>query len=189
MAQTKEEIKVAASGDLYIAPAGAKLPADVDEALDPAFFDIGLVTEDGVTFTNGAEVEDIRSWQRTNPVRRIVTSRTFAAASQLQQWNPDNFSLAFGGGEWSEPSPGVYRYDPPGDADALAEYAVVIDAQDGDRKDRFVIINATVADEVETQFVRNAAAVLPITFNALTPDNVDAPWYYLTDDAAFEPGS
>lgn len=187
MTQESKDIKVLASGELYVAPVGAKLPKSSDESLDPAFIGLGLVTEDGVTFTSGAEVEDIKSWQKPNPVRRIVTGRSYTAAAQLQQYNRENFGIAFGGGEWSEPEPGVYRYDPPADSDALAEYVVVIDAQDGDREDRAVIKRATVEGDVETQFVRNAAALLPITFSALTPDDADQPWYYLSNDESFAP--
>jgi hypothetical protein len=183
--QDSREIKVAAHGDLYIAPVGTRLPGDVDEALDAAFVNLGYLTDDGVTFSSGSEREDIRAWQKQQPVRRIVTGRSFSVGFQLEQWNPDNFALAFGGGEWSEPSPGVYRYDPPADSDALSEYALVVDSQDGSRQDRFVVFRGTVADDVETQFVRNAAAVLPITFEALTPDDADRPWYYVTDDPAF----
>lgn len=187
MSQESKDIKVLASGELYVAPVGTTLPKSAEDKLDPAFIGLGLVTEDGVTFTNGAEVEDIKSWQKPNPVRRVVTGRSYTAAAQLQQYNRENFGIAFGGGKWTEPEPGVYRYDPPGDADALTEYAVVIDAQDGEREDRAVIMRATVEGEVQTQFVRNAAALLPITFAALTPDDAERPWYYLSNDEAFAP--
>lgn len=187
MAQDPKEIKVLAEGDLYIAPLGTTLPTKPEAALDAGFINLGLVTDDGVTFSAGKEVEDIRSWQRTTPSRRIVTSRTYTAAAQLQQYNRENFALAFGGGEWTEPSAGVYRYDPPADADPLAEYAVVIEGKDGDREDRAVILRATIEGDVETQFVRNAPAVLPITFSAMTPDEADRPWYYLSNDDAFAP--
>lgn len=187
MTQESKEIKVLASGELYVAPVGTTLPTSADEKLDAAFIGLGLVTEDGVTFTNGAEVEDIKAWQKTNPVRRIVTGRTYTVAAQLEQYNRENFGIAFGGGEWTEPEPGVYRYDPPADSDALAEYCLVIDAQDGDREDRAVVSRVTVEGDVETQFVRSAAALLPITFSALTPDDADRPWFYLSNDEAFAP--
>lgn len=189
MAQNTDEIKVLAEGDLYVAPVGTKLPESVSDVLDAAFVNLGLTSDEGVTFAHGSEVEDIMSWQRLTPSRRIVTSRSFSAATQLQQYNRENFAIAFGGGDWTEPKAGVYRYDPPADADPLAEYAVVIDGQDGERKDRAVIMRATIEGEVETQFVRNAAALLPVTFQALTPDEEDAPWYYLSNDEAFAPGS
>lgn len=189
MTQESKEIKVLASGELYVAPVSAepKLPESATEALDAAFIGLGLVTEDGVTFTSGSEVEDIKSWQKPNPVRRVVTGRSYTAATQLQQYNRENFGIAFGGGEWTEPKPGVYKYDPPADADPLAEYVVVVDAQDGEREDRAVIMRATVEGDVETQFVRNAAALLPLTFAALTPDDADRPWFYLSNDEAFAP--
>jgi len=187
MAQNTKELKVLAEGELYVAPVGTTLPESESEELDSAFLGLGLTTDEGVTFTAGKEVENIMSWQRQTPSRKIVTGRSYSAATQLQQYNRENFGIAFGGGEWSEPSPGVYRYDPPADFDPETEYAVVIDGQDGDRKDRAVIARATVEGDVETTFVRSGLALLPVTFAALTPDDADRPWYYLSNDEAFAP--
>lgn len=187
--QDSNEIVVAAGGSLSFAPVGTPLPTNLTTALNAAFKDVGYIDEDGATFTAGVDVEDIMSWQKATPTRRLVTARTLAAQANLQQWNEDNFALAFGGGDWTEPTAGVHRYDPPADQDPLEEHAVVLAWQDGDRSSRLVISRATVNEEVETQFVRNGASVLPITFQALTPDDADAAWYYLTDDHQFSAAS
>lgn len=187
MAQDADEIQVAANGDLYIAPYGTTLPADTDPraALNAAFSNVGYLSDDGMSLAAGASVEDIRVWQKQNPARRIVTERTFSASGSLAQWNEETFAVAFGGGEWTTTAAGVYRYDPPADGAAITEYAAVLDWQDGDRLYRTVIQRATLADDVETQLVRNGPSLLPITLNALTPDDEDAPWFFVTDDPAF----
>lgn len=188
MAQTAEQIKVAAEGKIYIAQKAWEpvLPTDVTTALDTNFKEVGYASDDGVSFSKSEQVEDVNVWQSQTAARRIVTSRDFSATVPLAQWNRNTVSAAFGGGTWSEPKVGVFRFDPPADVEALAEYVVVIEAEDGKKKDRWVIERCNVTGDVETQFVRNAAALLPVTFSALTPDGKEKPWYFLTNDAAMK---
>lgn len=194
MPQEAAELVVAAAGNVRVAnladnptlPTASAAPG----AAWAAGFDLGYTTEDGATFTATPTVEDINAWQKATPVRRLVTARAFTVAFSLEQWNRETFALAFGGGEWSEPSPGVFRYDPPADTDALAEYAVVIDFADGDRKGRVVVFKANVTEAVETNLTRTGAALLPVTLSALTPDDEDRGWYFVgDDDLAFEASS
>lgn len=186
MAQEAAEITVAADGNIYVAPYSDSLvlPETEDEALASEFQEMGLASENGVTFTATPDVTDINAWQKATPVRRIVNARTLTLATELLQWNEDTFATVFGGGEWSE-SGGTFRYDPPADTDALAEFAVVIDAFDGDRKQRWVVMRCNATEAVETNLVRTGAALLPVTFSALTPDDADRAWYFLSGDLAF----
>lgn len=189
MAQNKEQIKVAAKGGLYIARAADEptLPDDLTTALDEAFTNVGYFGDEGATATKTEEIEEVTAWQSQTAVRKIVVKRDFSIAGTLLQWNRDNVSLAFGGGTWTEPSSGVYRFDPPADYDALTDWVGVLETRDGDRIDRWVVESGNITGDIETQAVRNAAMTLPITLSALTPDGKDRPWYYLSnDDPAFE---
>lgn len=187
--QNAEQLVVAARGDIAIAPVGTPLPTDLG-ALDDAFVVLGYTTDDGVTFNYSESREEIPAWQAANAIRRIVTARDLTTSYSLQQWNRDTFALAFGGGTWSEPTPGVNRYDPPDVDDPLAEYCEVIDFHDGDRHSRIVIEKGGISEDVETSLVRTAASVLPVAFKALAPDDsTDSPWYFLGDDPAFEESS
>lgn len=191
MAQSSDQIKVAAKGGLYLAryDDNPTLPTDVTSKLT-GFNEVGYASTDGVTFTKSEETEDILVWQSKTAVRKIVTKRDFSAATQLVQWNRENVALAMGGGEWSEPKPGVFRFDPPKDYDALTDWVAVIETVDGERIDRYVIEKCNITGDVETQAVANAAQALPITLSALTPDGKDKPWYYLSnDEAAYAVGS
>lgn len=184
-----DNIRVGANGDVYLARLGLgiDLPGldDPREALDADFVEIGYASDDGVTFSFGTTVEDIKGWQKTATLRRLVTDRAFDVGVQLLEWKPENFAIAFGGGEWTETAPGVFAYAPPADTDALIEYAMVVDWNDGDHEHRAVIRKGTVTDDIETNLRRNAAALLPITLNALASDDDEAPWYYVTNDEAF----
>lgn len=195
MPQSAEQLTVALTGKVWVAPytTSLVLPSNPFDAPDAAFKDIGYTTEDGVTFSVTPNVEDIMAWQKATPVRRIVTSRDSTLSYTLEQYNRDTFALAFGGGTWTSvaavPGPpavaAYHRYDPPADADKLAEYACIIDFKDGTKDGRLVMRRGTVNDTVETQLVRNNVALLPVTLAALTPDGASNPWYLLSDDAAF----
>lgn len=191
MALVKEQVRVASKGQISVAPAGtATLPATEIAALDPALVGLGYTSDEGVTLTYEQESESIKPWQRKGSIREIVTARNLQVAFQGLQWNADTFALAFGGGEWSEVSAGHYRYDPPGESDALAEYTMVLDFEDGDEKFRLVIERGSITDSVETNLVNNAAALLPVTFKALeVDDEEDRPWFLLTNAEGFEGGS
>lgn len=197
MPENTAEIVVAAKGSISTAPVGSNLPTDLG-ALDAAFGDLGLTTEDGVSFTYAEARVDINAWQRSTAVRRIVTGRDLTTSYSLEQWNEETFQLAFGGGTWSEPSPGVFQYLPPDEDDPLAEYAQVIDLFDGDRHGRLVIPRGAVNEDVQTTLVRASASVLPVAFKALAvEDDTGLPdfdgatpnWYYLSNDEAFAPAS
>jgi hypothetical protein len=192
MGQDSQQIKVAAAGGLYIAQYDDEptLPTDLDTALDAAFKEVGYASDDGVTFTKSESVEDINVWQKQTPARKIVTGRDFSAVASLVQFTRENVEVAFGGGEWTSPKSGVYRFDPPKDYDPLTDWVAVIETKDGERVDRWVIERCNITGDVETHAVRNAAMLLPITLSALTPDGKDRPWYYLSNDnAAFESAS
>lgn len=188
--QNADELVVAARGNIQLAPLGTTLPEDLGD-LDASFEDLGLVDENGSSISYAEARQDIMSWQVPTAVRRIVTGRDFSATYALQQFNSPNVKLAFGGGEWTEPTTGVFRYDPPDDDDPLAEYSQVIDFYDGDRHGRFVIPRGAVNEDVQTSLVRSAASVLPVAFKALDAgDLADSNWYFLSNDDAFVvPGS
>lgn len=193
MAQDSGEIVVAKQANVYIGPVGTVVEDNPTTALAAGFVELGYTTEDGVTFSASVDVEDIRAHQSSTPVRRIVTGRGVMASFSLEQWNRDNFALGFGGGTWTQvtapvttapTSPGVYEFLPPSDDDDLAEYALVLDFQDGSRASRVEIHRGNVSDSVETTLTPTGAALLPITFTGLTPDGQDRAWRYLSNDDA-----
>lgn len=187
-----DEIFVGSSGQVYFAPVGTPLPAlgsDPKAALNKAFLGVGFLTEDGVTPTFGTQVTEIMSWQSSQPTRRNRQTQTYSFAFSMQQWNENNLLLAFGGGEVSQKGE-FFSYKFPEDGDALAEWSLVVDAQDGDIHQRFVLARGTVTDDVSSAFKRTQESALPITVKGLTaPVGAPASCYLLSDDPAFNPGS
>lgn len=184
MGKDANEIHVASDGGVYAADVGATMPSAL--TTDPeqnGFVNLGFFSEDGVTFTDTPTVEDLNAWQSSDPVRRLVTSRILTVSGSMIQVNQENFLVAFGGGEFSSPGSGLYRYDPPAAQDPLAESALVIRSLDGTKQNQYEVFRANVTEAVESQLSRSSAQQLPVTWSALTPAAGGASWGFLTDDA------
>lgn len=181
--KTPVEIIVGANGSVYNAPLGSDLPSGIDVPLDEAWVDLGYVSEDGVTWTDGKSVEEINAWQSLFPVRRLITAKTGSLAYALMQWNGDTVRLAYGGGDITETSEGNYQFTPP-DASALDESMQAVEWQDGEYDFRLIFPRGMVTDDVETNIVRNNAALLPITFGLLDAAN-QPPYILQTNHPAF----
>ena len=183
-----DDLVVAGTGQVYVAPVGTALPTTPGATLNAAFVGLGYHTEDGVSISVEPTVEDYMAWQSKQPVRREFTAQDITITFALMQWDEDTVPLAFGGGVISSVS-GGYRYDFPADDDALDERSIVVDCVDGDELHRFVFQRGSVTDAVESTFARNAPATLPISFKVLAPTTGGSPGYYLTDSTAFAAGS
>jgi hypothetical protein len=185
MAKDASEIVIGSNGAISLGAVGDTVATDPTDALS-GFMELGYATTDGVSFSDSPEILNVESWQASKPTRKKTQTRVTTASVTLQQWNPDNFVLAFGGGDWASEGGGVYRYDPPALEDDLPEHLVVIDWQDGDKSYRLPLHKVTVEGGVETTINRQGESVLPITFEVLEPDT-GAPWNLYTDDPAFAP--
>lgn len=182
------EVTVGASGRVLVAPVGTALPTSM-AALNVAFKDIGYVSEDGITFTDGKEIEDVLAWQSFYPLRKIIASKSTVVEFVMRQWNEDTVKLAFGGGTISRTA-GVTTYTPPG-PEELDSRAMIIEWTDGAETFRLVFPNGLVTGEVSSNVVRTAAADLPLSFE-VTPTGLPIvgtlstqPWYLLSNATQF----
>jgi hypothetical protein len=181
MAQDTDQIRVGANGHIYVAAVGTAAPTDIATAWASGWYDLGYTDDDGVTLTDGREIEEIPVWQLLYPARRIVTGRNYTAAFNLRQWNKGTVQFAYGGGTVTT-SGGVYKFTPPA-PEVIDERALGIEWADGSLTYRIIVPRGMVTEDVETKLVRSAAADLPITFSVLGEAGVD-PWHLLTNDPA-----
>ncbi len=184
-----DEVIVAGTGQLHVAPIGTTLPApntDPTAALNVAFFGCGYGAEDGASLKGTPDITEFRAWQATSPIRRGRKSQELEIGIKLLQWNEQNIVLAFGGGSVNT-SGGFPTYTFPVAGEPLAELAVVLDIQDGDRNARLVVPRMNVVDAVEANFNADNMAELPIVLKSL--DSGTAPYWIFDDSAAFAAGS
>jgi hypothetical protein len=182
MPQLASEIMVGASGAVYVAPTGTALPVDITTALNAAFVDYGLITEDGITAEPAMEQEILRSWQVLGRVRTIVTQRDFQVTFALQQWNELTLPFSFGGGTVTGVNPFIFT---PTETQVRDVRAMVIQWADGTRDFRLVIPEAEVTDLASFTLSKTAEAALGVTVNAISGAAAGYSWRIITDDAQF----
>lgn len=185
MANDSGDIVVAGNGQVHVAVVGSTAPTDADSALSAAWTHLGLISEDGATFTDSKDIENIGAWQSFYPVRRIVTGRDAMVSFVLRQWNEQTVPFALGGGTITGTTDFTYTPPEPEDID---ERAMCVTWQDGDRDFRLYIPKGMVTENVETNLTRTSAADLPITFGA-TPESGNDPYLLFTNDLTFVAGS
>ena len=83
-------------GAIFRAPKGTTLPTSATEALDPAFKDIGYVSEDGVTNSNSRESEEIKAWGGTTVLSSQTSVTDTWAAQFIESINVEVLKMVFG---------------------------------------------------------------------------------------------
>lgn len=178
MALTPENVVVAGTGAVYVAPEGTPLPTDL-AALAAPWLELGYVGEDGVTFTLSREQEDVNAWQASEPVRSLITAEPKQVAFELLEFGtPETVELALRGGSIAVAA-GVATYTPP-DPGARDTRALVIDAVDGDETFRFAFANVSLQGDVEWSLTKSDATRLPLELGILAGG-----WTILTDHPAW----
>lgn len=180
-----DETVIAGNGTLYVAAVGTALPTAPDGALNAAFIGLGYTAEDGASFKSTPDITEHRAWQSQDAIRRAVKSRELEIGCELLQWNESTVVVAFGGGSISGSGP--YTYTLPVAGEALAEYAVILDVQDGTRLTRIIIPRMSITDAVEAQFNADNMAGLPIVLKSLA--STTSSKILFSDTAAFAAGS
>jgi hypothetical protein len=149
----------------------------------------GFVSEDGFTHALARTIADLRAFQSLTPIRRVKQEENINLTFALMQWNETNLVFAFAGGAVTDQGSGKYSYEYPAAEDGLVERSLIIDIADGTKHYRCVYNRGNVSEPVETNFRRNEAALLPVTFGVLAPEGGGRPGYIITDDPNFAAGS
>lgn len=150
MAADADNVRVALTGAVYVAPSGTVLPTTVATALDPAFVDLGFVSTDGVTEAYNDETSEIRAWQGGQVVRRRISSSETTLAFTLIETNNNVLEL-FHKGSIVE-SDGATGYKMAVRTPNADKRAVVVDVVDGNDTIRIVAPSAEVTERTEVVY-------------------------------------
>ena len=96
MALDSDNVRVAVSGAVYVAPTATAAPTDSSTALDAAFSDLGYVSSDGITETVDKSTTQIRAWQGGSLVREVVSEGTYSVEMTFIETNQDVLELYYG---------------------------------------------------------------------------------------------
>jgi IPT/TIG domain len=159
------EVVVAGVQHIYVAPVGSTVPDDIDDDLGAEWYDLGYTTEDGIALSFGKDTDTVMSSQTLDPLRMLVTAAPKTITASLRQLNKETLKLALGGGEVTETG-NKWKFN-PAPASFIDIRMLAIEAEDGDKKYRFIYFRAMVSEAVEFSFVNTAGVVLPLTFSVL----------------------
>jgi hypothetical protein len=163
------EIRVAGTGQIYVAPAHTAGPADFTKKFDAPWVNLGYTSADGVKFVKKDKLDPVDTWQTVAAIRYVFSDRDFSVKFALLQVNADTLPFVLGRGNATTPVPNTYEIAA---APRVDEYALGIEFSDGpDIVHRFVIPRGVVTETDETAVTRTAAIKLGVTFSALTPIN------------------
>jgi hypothetical protein len=185
MATDPQRIVVPATTRVWLADVGETAPTDADTPMSGNWVDVGLTTQDSLAFETSPEFVDVNSAQSDFPTRTFQSKESATIQVDLQEWSAFNFQAAYGGGEVTEPSSGVFKFEPPL-LGARDEKACVIEVIDGDKNYRYIIPRVLQKEGVQQPLNKGSEAKLPLKFTILGGD-VSAPWYLLSNDPSFDP--
>jgi len=132
MALDSDNVRVAVTGAVYVAPTGTAAPTDSDGTLDAAFEDLGYLSPDGVKETLDKTTAQIRAWQNGALAREVVTEGTYGVEMTFIETKEAVLELYYGVAHID----GKISIDP---RKTGGRQSYVIDAIDGDSIERTYI--------------------------------------------------
>ena len=161
-------VVVADSGQIYVAPVGTAAPTLVRSVLDPAWNDLGYISDEGFTYSEKAETEPKSSWTSYYPKEFVLTGRNTMVTFALREFNKRAVEFALEG--TVSPSGSEWKKTPA--TSGSVPRALVIDWQDGAKLFRMYIPSGAIQADVESQMTRTGPTDLPLVFaaNKMTDD-------------------
>jgi len=159
MALDSDNVRVAVTGAVYVAPTGTAAPSYSDDALNVAFQDLGYVSADGISEAIDKSTTQIRSWQDGSLVREIVSDGTYSVSMTFIETNQDVVELYYGGTLAS----GSMNIDPRATG---GRQSFVIDVIDGTSIERTYIAAGEITSVGERTLASGEAIGYEVTITA-----------------------
>lgn len=179
MPLTSDNVRVGVTGAIYVAPAGTTLPTDATTALDAAFEELGYADESGVVEAQAEQITNIKAWQNSAVVRKILTEHDLTYQFTALETNPVVLEAFYGN----------YTDGPDGVVEIQGEVAPnvcwVIEVEDGTSTTRIVVPDGQVTTRGQVTYGATDAVKYPMTVTAFPDtDGVKAYVYYNTTGAS-----
>lgn len=160
MALDSDNVRVAVTGAVYVAPTGTASPNYSDDALDAAFQDLGYVSSDGISESMDKSTTQIRSWQDGSLVREIISEGTYSVSLTFIETNEDVVNLYYGG---TVTEAGSLAIDPRSSG---GRKSFVIDVIDGTNIERTYIAAGEITSVGERTLASGEAIGYEVTITA-----------------------
>lgn len=174
MALDSDNVRVAVTGAVYVAPAGTAAPTASDSTLNALFADLGYVHSDGIAESIDKSTNQIRSWQDGSLVREIVSDGTYSVSFTLIETKEEVLELYYG----------VSVIDGEVDIDPRktgGRKSFVIDVVDGDSVERTYIPAGEVTSVGERTLASGEAIGYEVTITAYADQSSDVAIKWFSD--------
>lgn len=159
MALDSDNVRVATTGAVYVAPVGTAAPTDSEGALNGSFVDLGYVSADGITETMDKSTTQIRSWQDGSLVREVVSEGTYSVEMTFIETNEAVLELYYGVAQTG----GKFSIDP---RKTGGRQSFVIDVIDGSSVERTYIPSGEITSVGERTLASGEAIGYQVTITA-----------------------
>jgi hypothetical protein len=174
MALDSDNVRVAVTGAVYVAPAGTSAPTASDSTLNALFKDLGYVHSDGISESIDKSTNQIRSWQDGSLVREIVSDGTYSVSFTLIETKQEVLELYYG----VDIVDGEVDIDP---RKTGGRKSFVIDVIDGDSVERTYIPTGEVTSVGERTLASGEAIGYEVTITAYADESSDVAIKWFSD--------
>ena len=176
-------VRVAGTGEVYVAPVGTAAPTDI-ATIPPEYLGLGITSTDGVQFTMSRDTSDIDGWQQSK-IRVVTNSEPVSIEMALMETKPDVLTAAFGGGTIEEVplATGNFKFTPPAEGTNTIRTLLVVFV-DGGVTYQYHFPRVQVEGDVSFSLTRTDAVQYSTTFGVLAND---PKWTMVTDDPELDP--
>ena len=176
------EVRIGASGTLYVAPSGTTPPANIAAAWT-SFVDLGYLSEDGATVARSMTTEQVKAWQSISTIRYLVTDVGIVVSFTLIQFNKSTLPFYMGGGTIVNQGGGSFKLS-ISSSPTIDERVLGLEWVDGAITNRLIIPRGMVTETGEMPVGRSGPTQLQVSFAAMTPASGSEMSYILTNDSA-----
>jgi hypothetical protein len=179
VATDSDNVRVGVTGAIYVAPAGTALPTSTAGSLNAAFEELGFVDENGVVETQNETTQNIKAWQNSAVVRKILTEHDLTHAFTCLETNGTVLEAYYG--NYTDGAEGSVQIT----GEQSTSQSWVIDVIDGTDEIRIVIPSGQVTTRGAVTYSSQDAIKYPLTITDY-PDGSDvkAYVYYATHGAS-----
>jgi hypothetical protein len=151
---------------IYAGPPGTEPPASTAEPYTAPWACLGYLSDDGPTIGSSTDSEQLTPWQSATPIKTVITNRQVTMQFVAWQLNPRTLAMYFDTDVPEEGTGGELDFDVRTDQSGH-EYAISVDAADGNRVFRISFLRSTLSDAGDMSITRGAVIPLDMTLSAL----------------------
>lgn len=185
MSLNTDNVRVAITGGVRVAPPGTALPTTPVATYNAAFDELGYLSEDGITEANSDDRTVIKAWQNGTTVRRVLSSTETTFAFTVIETNPVVWALYYPGSELAAVAAGDAVHTtltvkvPAADPRAFA-----FDVLDGDSAQRILVPKGEISERGDVVYKNDEPIGYEMTMTCY-PDEDGVVMIKLTNDDAF----